>query len=75
MGQLALANPMEIARSGNDVILVAQADLKQLQDIETKAQIWRPGEGYFSPTPLQVMLKFLYDLTETQPPVPWVEPS
>lgn len=75
MGQLTLSNPMEIARDGEDVILVAAADVGNLQSIDTMAQIWRPGVGYFAPERLQVMLRFLYDFQETVPPVAWVEPT
>ena len=70
---LALTNPFEIARDGDAVILVAQSDLQRLHSIETMAQIWRPGEGYGPVTRLQVMFKFLYGVTDTVPPVPWVE--
>lgn len=75
MGQIALQNPMEIGRDGNDVILVARADLGNLRSIDTMAQIWRPSVGYFAPDRLQVLLKFLYNFADTIPPIPWVEPA
>lgn len=74
MGQLVVVEPYEIARDGEDVILVARDDLGNLQNIDTMAQLWRPKAGYFKPERLQVMFKFLYDVTETIPPIPWVEP-
>lgn len=75
MGRLALTNPYEVARDGSSVILVAQADLGNLQSIETMAQIWQPDEGYSRPERLQVMLKFLYNVAETVPPQPWTDPT
>lgn len=75
MGQIKLSEPYEIARDGNSVILVARADLSKLQSLETMAQIWQPSEGYGPLTRLQVMFKFLYGVTETIPPIPWVEPT
>jgi len=73
MGQLALTNPYEIARDGNSVILVAQADLRNLKSIDTMAQIWTPDEDYSPPARLQSMLKFLYHVVETAP-VRWGTP-
>lgn len=75
MGQPRLSEPYEIARDGNSVILVAKADLGNLQSLETMAQIWQPGEGYGPLTRLQVMFKFLYGVVEIVPPIPWVEPT
>lgn len=75
MGQIAFQNPVEIGRDGNDVILVAAADVGNLQSIDTMAQIWRPGVGYFEPDRLQTMFKFLYDFVETIEPTPWTEPN
>lgn len=75
MGQLTLVEPFEIGRDGKSVILVARADLGKLRDIDTMAQLWRPGDGYGPPTPLQVMFKFMYSFTEAVAPIPWVEPT
>lgn len=64
----------EIARSGDDVLLVSKEDLKKLGDMATLTQIYRDGE-YLKPIPLQVLLKFLYYVEETDPPVKWVDPN
>lgn len=69
--KLALVEPVEIARSGDTVILVAAGDLGNLHSISTLAQLWQPATGYGEPKPLQVMLKFLYYVEETKPPQPW----
>lgn len=69
--QLALVDPVEVARCGDTVILVAAGDLAKLRDIQTIAQMWQPNTGYGAPKPLQVMLKFLYFVEETTPPRPW----
>lgn len=71
---LDLKNPYKIADLSDGALLVAEDDLGRLKSIETKAQIYRKGE--YSPVQrLQAMLKFLYDVTETVPPIPWVEPT
>lgn len=75
MGRLELTDPYEIARTTASVILVAQADLNNLQSIDTMAQIWTADGGYSRPTRLQVMFKFLYNVVETVPPVQWNEPN
>lgn len=71
---LQLEKPYQIADLSDGVLLVARKDLGNLQALTTQAQIYRKGE-YSLVQPLQVMLKFLYDVTETNPPIPWVEPS
>ncbi len=71
---LRLEDPYQIASLSDGALLVAKRDLGNLQSLATQAQIYRNGE-YSLVQPLQVMLKFLYDITESVPPVPWVEPS
>lgn len=62
--------PYEVGRSGETIILVSASDLSKLQSTETLAQLYRDGT-YFEPRPLQQMLKFLYDVEATDPPVKW----
>ncbi|TXH11113.1 MAG: hypothetical protein E6R03_14660 [Hyphomicrobiaceae bacterium] len=71
MGQLALKEPLLIAR--NDAVLVlAEADFQE--NPMTNAQLWRVGSGYSEVQPLGVHLKFLYYLEDVIPPQPWSDP-
>jgi hypothetical protein len=71
MGQIELANPLLVARSGGTAIIISGDDADNPM---TGAQLWSPDEGYSSVKPLQVHLKFLYYITDVIPPQPWVEP-
>lgn len=72
MGQIELANPLLVARSG-DTLIIGEADY--IDNPMTQAQLWTPGEGYSPVRPLQVHLKFLYYLEDVVPPQPWQEPA
>lgn len=72
MGQIKLANPMLVARSGDTAIIVSGDDTDNPM---TDAQLWTPGEGYSDLQPLQVHLKFMYYLDDVLPPRPWQEPT
>lgn len=71
---LALEDPYQVAQLSDGALLVAKKDLGNLQSLTTQAQIYRNGE-YSLVQPLQRMLKFLYDVAELNPPIPWVEPN
>lgn len=67
---LELEKPYKIAALSDGALLVAQKDLSALRSLATQCQIYRDGK--YSPLQsLQAVLKFLYDVTETVPPVPW----
>jgi hypothetical protein len=71
---LELEKPYKIANLSGGALLVGEGDLSDLKSLSTKAQIYRNGE--YSPVqPLQVMLKFLYDVEVITPPLPWSEPD
>jgi hypothetical protein len=72
MGQIALTNPLLVARSGGTAIIVSADDADNPM---ADAQVWRRDTGYGSVKPLQVYLKFLYYVEDVIPPVPWVEPA
>ena len=71
---LRIEKPYKIGEFGNGVLLVAGADLERLQSLNTQAQIYS-NRKYSPLTPLQVMLKFLYDVVDVNPPQPWSDPD
>jgi hypothetical protein len=71
---LRIENPYKTGEFSGGLLLVSGADLERLQSLNTQAQIY--SNGKYSPlTPLQVMLKFLYDVVDVNPPQPWSDPN
>ena len=72
METVAVTNPMVVARAGDLVLLVSGDDL---DNRDTPAQTWEPGEGFSATKPLQIWFKFLYYIELVKPPEPWSEPA
>lgn len=71
---LNIENPYKIGEFDGSSLLVAGADLERLQSLDTQAQIYS-NRKYSRLTPLQVILKFLYDVVDINPPQPWSDPN
>ena len=72
MDQVALANPLLVARSGKTSVIISNAGLN---DPMTDAQLWSQERGYSAVQPLGVHLKWLHYIDEVNPPESWQEPN
>lgn len=72
MEQVALPDPLLVARSGKTSVIIGSDGLS---DPMTDAQLWSQERGYSDVQPLGVHLKWLHYLEEVNPPQPWREPS